>query len=274
VVIDRRALPGVTAGLVGLLAAIVGMAADQAWLVVAAGLCALLAGLSTLGLAERLRKTDADTDVLSERASKLEAESDRMAARAAQFEAEALKTRGQLAEAMRSEMAWKPRADAVNATADADPVTDAVTGMFNERFFMATLEKRVSAARRGLRPLALGLLEVVNGVAAGASQPSDARMVATALTDTLREADTVARLDDGHFAVLLEDTPENGAIWTIERVRRRLAETEPGHTLWAGLSCYPAHAFDTDQLMHQAHAALVSAKEWRQDRIEVAATPD
>ena len=40
--------------------------------------------------------------------------------------------------------------------------------------------------------------------------------------------------------------------------------------MWAGVACYPAHAFSTDELLEQARLALASAKEWNQDRIEVA----
>ena len=69
---------------------------------------------------------------------------------------------------------------------------------------------------------------------------------------------------------MLEDTPENGAIWTMERVRRRLVEDSPDLTLWAGVACYPAHAFDGDDLMEQVRVALTAAREWNQDRIEVA----
>jgi diguanylate cyclase (GGDEF)-like protein len=94
--------------------------------------------------------------------------------------------------------------------------------------------------------------------------------VAGALRETLRESDTATRLRDGRFAVVLEDTPENGAIWTIERLRRCLAEEDPDLTMWAGVACYPAHAFDVPAIIQQADAALVSAHEWHQDRIEVA----
>jgi GGDEF domain-containing protein len=69
---------------------------------------------------------------------------------------------------------------------------------------------------------------------------------------------------------LLEDTPENGAIWTVERIRRQLLGSETGLTMWAGVACYPAHAFSPDAIMSAADQALISAKEWRQDRIEVA----
>lgn len=89
----------------------------------------------------------------------------------------------------------------------------------------------------------------------------------------MRDADTACRMDDGRFALVLEDTPENGAIWTVERVRRRLAEAAPGQTLWAGVACYPAHAFDSDEILAQTEQALQAAREWRQDRIEVAVAP-
>ena len=250
--IDRRAAPGLALGVAGLFAAIAGIGIDQAWLVALAGAFALLAGGASLLLTEQLRQGARRADALAAQTAQLREQSDLLLARAAQFEAEVLNTRVELAESIRSDAAAEAARSRPAGAPAVDPVTDALTGLFNERFFMATLEKRVSAARRGLRPLALGLVEVVTGLSAGHPRPSDATMVAHALLDTLREADTVARFDDGRFALLLEDTPENGAIWTIERVRRRIAETEPGHTLWAGLSCYPAHAFETDDLLSQA----------------------
>ncbi len=72
--------------------------------------------------------------------------------------------------------------------------------------------------------------------------------------------------------MILEDTPENGAVWTVERIRRNLVSTAGHHTLWAGVACYPAHAFDSAELRTQVNNALEAAKEWNQDRIEVALT--
>jgi GGDEF domain-containing protein len=89
----------------------------------------------------------------------------------------------------------------------------------------------------------------------------------------VRETDTACRLLDGGFALVLHDTDDNGAVWTVERVRRRLAEIEPRPTVWAGVACYPAHALDVDDLLDQADLALDMAREWRQDRIEVARAP-
>ena len=136
-------------------------------------------------------------------------------------------------------------------------------------FFDASLGKRISAARRGLRPLTVAMVEVVERVGEPDVFQTDPKPIADILVETLREADTVARMDSGVFAVLLEDTPENGAIWTLERIRRKISEDLPQCTVRAGMSCYPAYAFDANQLVEQSLAALDAAREWRQDRIEV-----
>ena len=100
-----------------------------------------------------------------------------------------------------------------------------------------------------------------------------------AIRTTLREADTACRLADGRFGFVLEDTPEDGAIWTVERLRRALSdangnERDAVQTRWAGIACYPAHAFSASETFAKAQAAFEAAKDWPQDRIEVATVTD
>ena len=153
---------------------------------------------------------------------------------------------------------------------DVDTLTDPMTGLLDERYFRVALEARISAARRHLRPVAVVLVEVVEGLQEGPVRPADPTGVASGIVKTLREADTACRLSDGRFGLLLEDTPENGAVWTVERLRRQLVPDHPGLTMWAGVACYPAHAFTSSELQDRASGALDAAREWRQDRIEVA----
>lgn len=150
-------------------------------------------------------------------------------------------------------------------------LTDPTTGLFSEDYFNIAIEARLAAARRHLRPVGVVLLEVVEGLRVDRVRATDPARVAEAVRETLREADTACRRPDGKFALLLEDTPENGAIWTVERIRRRLVDADASLTVWAGIACYPAHAFDKDSILRAADLALVAAREWRQDRIEVAA---
>ena len=159
------------------------------------------------------------------------------------------------------------------ASASSNTLTDHSTGLFSQEYFDVALDARLSAARRHLRPVAVVLVEVVEGLADGSPRTAAPRTVADSISATIRDADTACRMTDGRFGLVLEDTPENGAIWTVERIRRHLAGISTGLTLWAGVACYPAHAFDADEILTQADAALAAAREWRQDRIEVATTP-
>ncbi|HEX4906765.1 MAG TPA: diguanylate cyclase [Acidimicrobiales bacterium] len=136
------------------------------------------------------------------------------------------------------------------------------SGLLNEQYFRAALPNRVATARRVLRPISVVLARI--------GSPQYARQVAYALLDTLRESDTACRLDDGGFALILEDTPENGAVWTIERLRRLLTEQGIEVIVWAGVASYPAHALEAPALVALAEGALVAAQEWQQSRIEVA----
>ena len=75
---------------------------------------------------------------------------------------------------------------------------------------------------------------------------------------------------DAEFDYAAYMTLKNGMYTDQERIRRNLTSRFGQHTMWAGVACYPAHAFSTDELLDQASLALESAREWKQDRIEVA----
>jgi PleD family two-component response regulator len=143
-----------------------------------------------------------------------------------------------------------------------DPLRDDETGLLNEAYFRAALPNRVATARRVLRPISIVIAKLADATAA--------RQVAFALLDTLRESDTACRLDDVRMAMILEDTPENGAVWTMERVRRLLSEQGCDVIVWAGVASYPAHALEAPDLLALAERALADATQWDRSRIEVA----
>jgi hypothetical protein len=147
---------------------------------------------------------------------------------------------------------------------------DPVTQLYAEPFFLATTSWRLGACRRVLRPLAVTLFEVVDGLPKGPVLPSEPKVVAAMLRQTLRASDVGARLYDGTYGLLLEDTPEDGAVWAVERVRRAL-DAKPGtRVLRAGIACYPGQALTAVEMLDAAHRALAAARQWPQDRIEVA----
>lgn len=244
---------GGTAAVLAVAAALTG----SPWPAVAAAVAAVAAAVLAARLHVAVVEARACADALTERFDELDR---------ARAEAERAAEQAERRAATRDE----PR----SAGGGIETVTDPVTGMFNETFFRVTLDQRVLAARRHLRPVALVLLDVVRTTGEERWAPADPVVVATALRTTLREADTACRLADGRFALVLEDTPEDGAVWAVERLRRTLLPGRPELVVWAGVACYPAHAFDAMDVLDRAAEALVSAREWRRDRIEVAPSPD
>ncbi len=147
---------------------------------------------------------------------------------------------------------------------------DPSSGLFSQPFFLAALSWRVIACRRVLRPLAFAQVEVVDGLPDGQPTPSDPRVVSKMIRATLRTSDVAARLGDGTYALMLEDTPEDGAVWAVERLRRSLATRPGGRVLRAGVACYPGHALTPTDIVVAGQTAFATAREWPQDRIEVA----
>lgn len=184
-------------------------------------------------------------------------------------------------EASSSELSGYQHLSAELIAGEPRPLTPE-SAILDENYLHVTLNGRVASARRHLRPLSLILLDAVTGVTFSDDVPppegvdhlstrvAAPETVQHIVLETLRDADTVCRLESGRFALILEDTPENGAIWTVERIRRRINEELIDVTVWAGVACYPAHGFDGPEVFSQATRAILSARDWYQDRTEVA----
>jgi len=259
-VTKRQGLIGLVSGLLGLALGALAAVSDIIQFAVLAGALALVAGVAALRLWQLGRNANQTISELSEQVNELESEREAAAEahQAAEREREAA-------------LSARIRERAVKADSNGDEMlTDPETGLFSEGYFLVAVDARVASARRHLRPVAIVLMEVVEGLATDSPLPASPDEVTRSVKSTLREADTACRLKDGTYALLLEDTPENGAIWTVERLRRQMADDNPRLTMWAGVSCYPAHGFDPSELLEAGEAALDQAREWRQDRIEVA----
>ena len=168
-------------------------------------------------------------------------------------------------------MADEPGDETEDGALPTDPfLLDPSTGLFAQPFFLAALSWRVTACRRVLRPLALALVEVVDGLPDGPVVASDPKVVTAMIRATLRDSDVGARLADGSYGLMMEDTPEDGAVWAVERLRRSLATRPGGRVLRAAVACYPGQALTPTDIVRAAEAAFVVARQWPQDRIEVA----
>ncbi len=272
---DSRALVAIAVGATGLVLGVLSLFQDS-FVGLFAGIAALAAGIAGMVNGKNLASTE--TELQTERANS----ADLQKAVATQVQArltaeEAVGSIGaELAATQASEAARTERIEKdirgegqLTGAAARQVIIEQSTGLFTEAYFRAAVEARVAAARRHLRPVAIILMEVTTGEGETRTQ-ANPEVVADYILDTLRESDTACRTSNGLYALVLEDTPENGAVWTVERIRRAITEDEVDMTVWAGVACYPAHAFEVRDLVGKASEALEAATEWHQDRIEVA----
>ena len=273
---DSRAFIALSVGVTGLVLGVLSLFED-AVLGIFAGVASFCAGIVGYSLSRELSSTKQLLDNERRQAAGLE-ESVTSQVQARISAEDAVRSLGQelastqATEQERAERVEQEIKNEIHLTGSTarQSITDPDTGLYTETYFRAAVEARVAAARRHLRPVAVVLMEVTAGTSQDGRTQAEPRLVSEYLLATLRESDTACRTSKGLYALVLEDTPENGAVWTVERIRRRIAEEESGLTVWAGVACYPAHAFEVRDLVGKASEALEAATEWHQDRIEVA----
>ncbi len=143
-------------------------------------------------------------------------------------------------------------------TPGAATLLDSETGLPDEWFFELVLEGRVAAARRQLHPLTVVLLEIEHG-----PEPADAaggsvlNSFVGLLRRTLRDADIACRTGPFTFGLILERTPEEGGVWTAERIQLGLVNAAlPVNRVAAAVATYPTHGLTVEDVMRRARDAL------------------
>jgi diguanylate cyclase (GGDEF)-like protein len=111
------------------------------------------------------------------------------------------------------------------ATTPTDPTTDPLTGLLMATAWSRIVVDEEARIRRYHRPATIVIIEI-EGLDRLVSRlgPSSVDRIVPAVADTLRrgarEADHVARLATGRFAILMPETDEILAINYVERVRK------------------------------------------------------
>jgi diguanylate cyclase (GGDEF)-like protein len=160
-------------------------------------------------------------------------------------------------------------------------VTDELTGLVNRRRFMTALGTETARTSR-LRPpsLILADLDDFKRVNDRFGHPVGDELLqefARALLDHVRDIDIPARLGGEEFAVLLPETPVDGASAVAERLQRFLTATpllvKNGHSIHATASFGVAELVEGeagDELLRRADAALYRAKDEGKNQVVVA----
>ncbi len=159
-------------------------------------------------------------------------------------------------------------------------VTDAMTGLFNFRFFEDSLEREFSRAERYRSPFSLLFFDVdhfkiFNDRCGHQAGDKILREVARVILKSVRGSDFPCRYGGEEFAVIAPQTSREGALLVAERIRRGVEAIEIPEvremgkhlTISGGISCFPEDAKRAKELIECADRALYLAKESGRNRI-------
>jgi diguanylate cyclase (GGDEF)-like protein len=157
-------------------------------------------------------------------------------------------------------------------------LTDALTGVFNRRYFDILLEKEVNRARRYDRPLALIMIDIDHfkkyNDAFGHPAGDDALRHAAEIIQSgaRRGLDVVTRYGGEEFAVILPETDSSGAYIVAEVLREGIRSGDDflrTLTVSIGVSALRGDALTVAKLMDRADRALYRAKKQGRNRTVV-----
>jgi two-component system cell cycle response regulator len=153
-------------------------------------------------------------------------------------------------------------------------VSDPLTGLHNRRYLMDRLLQEMQRSDRHGEPLAIAMIDLdgfklINDQFGHVLGDKVLRAVGSAISRSVRLSDVGARYGGDEFAVILPQTPPEGAMRVCERLLRAISELvlqdETGRTCRVtaslGLAYYPAEDVETpEDLVHSADGALYGAK--------------
>ncbi len=162
-----------------------------------------------------------------------------------------------------------------------EAITDAMTGIFNRRFFDISLREEAVLAEESSENLCLLMIDIdkfknFNDTYGHLIGDLILKLLANMLTDTIKGRDTASRYGGEEFAVILPETSLQNAVKVAETIRRRTKEKELKNrstgeimgrvTVSIGVGCYLLGE-DLSDFIARADAALYAAKHAGRDRV-------
>jgi diguanylate cyclase (GGDEF)-like protein len=162
-------------------------------------------------------------------------------------------------------------------------VRDALTGLFNRRYFEEVAEREIARAKRHQRSVAFFMVDVDHFKRFNDNFGHDAgdfllREVGQLLKTSIRQSDVACRYGGEEFVLILPESTAEDSRGRAEQLRQafhRLQLTHQGRalagvTVSIGVAAFPSHGEDRHTVLRAADAGLYRAKEEGRDRVVVA----
>ncbi len=157
--------------------------------------------------------------------------------------------------------------------AQAQAITDYLTGIYNRRFFMETLEKTHAISKRHNNFYSLILIDVdhfkyLNDSHGHLTGDQSLKDIANVLKKSIRSSDTLGRIGGDEFAILLPQTGIEAGVQVAEKLRIAIESSfsrgneVSGITISAGVSTYRSTYTDVtaETVFSTADKAMYEAK--------------
>ncbi|MCI0485470.1 MAG: diguanylate cyclase [Blastocatellia bacterium] len=155
-------------------------------------------------------------------------------------------------------------------------MTDALTGLYNHRYFQERLDREIKMSDRQSDKVSLILLDLdhlkrINDTYGHLAGDAALHHVAGVMQRSVREVDICARYGGEEFAIILPQCGREDALGVAERLRAAIAST-PVHkigqvTASIGVASYPNCANSKEELIEMADRAMYKAKEAGRNRV-------
>lgn len=163
-------------------------------------------------------------------------------------------------------------------------ITDGLTGLYNKRYFIETLDKEIERARRSYHPISIFLMDMDNFKFYNDSHGHPAgdqllRELAMIIRSSIRAIDIPCRYGGEEFVIILPETDKKGAMVIVQKLLEKIRshpflhhEKQPlGFVSTSiGLASFPEDATERDKLIQISDDALYAAKKAGKDRVVAA----
>lgn len=165
------------------------------------------------------------------------------------------------------------------ATVKKEAVTDALTGLYNRRYFEESLAKEVARAKRQNQPFSvigidLDYLKNINDTYGHSYGDIAITTIAKILKSNARSIDIPARIGGEEFDILLPGISSQGAYSAAERIRAAIESVEIetiGHITGSlGVATFLEHTNNPEELLELTDQAMYTSKRNGRNQVTIA----
>ena len=158
-------------------------------------------------------------------------------------------------------------------------VTDAMTGLYNRRYFEESLEREVIRAKRQEQKFTvigidLDYLKKINDLFGHNYGDIAIKSIANVLKNSCRSIDIAARMGGEEFNVILPGVDSEGGMVFAERIRKTIESIELERvgniTASLGVATFMEHSEDVDELMELVDHSMYESKRNGRNQVTLA----